>query len=54
VDPLDEAALAAGMAALLADEAARGRLRAAGLSRAAQYPWTAAARRMVAVYRSLL
>ncbi len=50
VDPHDSAALAAAMAQILADRALHSRLRAAGLARAAQFTWQAAARQTLAVY----
>jgi len=50
VDPHDSAALAAAMAQILADRALHSRLRAAGLVRAAQFTWQAAARQTLAVY----
>jgi glycosyltransferase involved in cell wall biosynthesis len=51
VDPHDSAALAAAMAQILADRSLHGRLRAAGLARAVQFTWQAAARQTLAVYR---
>jgi alpha-1,3-rhamnosyl/mannosyltransferase len=51
VDPHDSAALAAAMVQVLADRALHGRLRAAGLARAAEFTWQAAARQTLAVYR---
>lgn len=51
VHPHDSAALAAAMAQILADRALHGRLQAAGLARAAQFTWQAAAQQTLAVYR---
>ena len=51
VDPHDVSALAAAMAEALADRALHGRLRAAGLARAATFTWRAAAEQTLAVYR---
>ncbi|MGI9116036.1 MAG: glycosyltransferase [Gaiellales bacterium] len=54
VDPHDPAAIADGLARLLDDEALRARCRAAGLERAAQLTWTAAADRLVGVWQDVL
>lgn len=51
VDPHDSAALAAAMAQILTDRALHSRLRTAGLARAAELTWQAAARQTLAVYR---
>lgn len=51
VDPHDVAGLAAAMLHVLADRALHARLRAAGLARAAQFTWQAAAEQTLAVYR---
>lgn len=51
VDPHDVAGLAAAMMQVLADRALHARLRAAGLARAAQFTWQAAAEQTLAVYR---
>jgi glycosyltransferase involved in cell wall biosynthesis len=51
VEPGNAVALAGGIERALADH---GRLRAAGLKRAAQYSWADTARRTLAVYRELL
>ncbi len=53
VDPLDEEAIAAGLAAVLEDAALAARLRAAGLARAAAFSWAETARRMAAVWREV-
>ncbi len=50
VDPLDEAAIAAGLHDLLVDPARREALAAAGLARAAAFSWERAARETAAVY----
>lgn len=50
-DPHDVDALAAAMGQALADRALHDRLRAAGLARAAQLTWQAAAEQTLAVYR---
>jgi glycosyltransferase involved in cell wall biosynthesis len=47
----DVDSIAAGLARAAADEALRGRLRAAGLARARQFTWQQAARRTLACYR---
>lgn len=54
VPALDDAALAATLAALLDDPAARATLAAAGRARAAHFTWEACARRTAAVYAELL
>lgn len=51
VDPHDVDGLAAAMARVLADRALHSQLRAAGLARAAQFTWQAAALETLAVYR---
>ncbi len=48
VRPDDERALADGIAALLADEARRERIRARSLARAGEHTWDARARRLIA------
>ncbi len=53
VPPGDAAALAAAMGAVTGDGAVRGRLRAAGPPRAAEFPWAAAARRVREVWREV-
>lgn len=53
VRPGDTEALAAGLAAVAADEARRDELRRAGLVRAARYSWSATAEATAAVYRRL-
>lgn len=53
VDPHDVAGLAAAMMQVLADRALHARLRAAGLDRAAQFTWQAAAEQTLAVYRRM-
>ncbi len=54
VDPHDAAALAAAMIQVLADRALHSRLRTAGLARAAQFTWQAAAEQTLAVYRQVV
>ena len=54
VDPLSVSAIATGLATLLDDESVRERCRAAGLVRAAELTWTAAADRLVAVWHEVL
>jgi glycosyltransferase involved in cell wall biosynthesis len=54
VDPHDVAGLAAALLQALADRALHSRLRAAGLARAAQLTWQAAAEQTLAVYRHAL
>lgn len=51
VDPHDVEALAAAMMHVLADRALHSRLRSAGLARAAEFTWRAAAEQTLAVYR---
>jgi glycosyltransferase involved in cell wall biosynthesis len=51
VDPLDTAALASAIAQLAFDADLRARLATAGLTRAAAFSWTQAARDMLQVYR---
>ncbi len=51
VDPHDVDALAAAMASALADRTLHTRLRAAGLARAAEFTWQAAAQQTLAIYR---
>lgn len=51
VDPHDVAALTAAMLQVLADRALHSRLRMAGLARAAEFTWSAAAQQTLAVYR---
>ena len=53
VDPLDVEGMAQAMARVLGDEALRGRLRDAGIARAAQFSWETAARRTLDAYASL-
>lgn len=54
VDPLDVDALAQAMRRISEDEALRRSLRAAGLSRAAEFSWQRTAQRTVDLYRSLV
>jgi glycosyltransferase involved in cell wall biosynthesis len=54
VDPTDEGAIAAGLRELLEDEALSGRLRSAGLARAAQFSWPRTAEGLVATWRAAL
>ena len=54
VDPLDTAAIAAGMARLASGEIGREALRTAGLRQARQFSWPASARRLLAVYEECL
>ncbi|HSN74689.1 MAG TPA: glycosyltransferase family 1 protein [Anaerolineae bacterium] len=54
VDPHDTAGLAAAMIQILADRALHSRLRAAGLARAAEFTWQAAAEQTLAVYRQMV
>jgi glycosyltransferase involved in cell wall biosynthesis len=54
VDPQDVAGLAAAMIQALADRALHSRLRDAGLARAAQFTWQAAAEQTLAVYRQVV
>lgn len=53
VDPLDVEAMAAAAARALRDQPLREKLRAAGIARAAQFSWTAAARQTLDAYASL-
>lgn len=54
VDPHDTLALADTMTKALTDRALHGRLRAAGLARAAEFTWQAAAEQTLAVYRQVI
>lgn len=54
VDPHNPHALAAAMIRVLADPALHGRLRAAGLARAARFTWQAAARQTLTVYQQAI
>lgn len=54
VDASDVGAIADGLARIIADEALRARLRAAGPARASQFGWEQAARQVRASYRRLL
>ena len=54
LSPHDEAGWAAAMLALLADDAARARLVAAGLAQVERFRWGTAARRLLALYDGLL
>jgi glycosyltransferase involved in cell wall biosynthesis len=54
VDPHDVTGLAAAMVHVLADRALHTRLRDAGLARAAQFTWRAAAEQTLAVYRQVV
>ena len=51
VDPNDPKALAAGIESLVGDVELRGRLREAGLARAAGFTWEEAARKTAEVLR---
>ena len=53
VDPLDTAAIAAGMQRLLTDSALRQRLSCRGRQRAATFTWEDAARRTIQLYKQL-
>ncbi|MCS6800717.1 MAG: glycosyltransferase family 1 protein [Chloroflexota bacterium] len=53
-DPRSPRAWAAAIAQLLGDEGERGRLRAAGIARAASFRWEDAAARYLAIYERLL
>jgi glycosyltransferase involved in cell wall biosynthesis len=53
-DPEDEASIAAAVERILGDREFSGRLRAAGLARAARFSWEAAAEGTVASYRRAL
>jgi glycosyltransferase involved in cell wall biosynthesis len=50
VNPLDEAAIADGMRALIEDESLGEHLRDAGLTQAKQFTWETTARQTIAVY----
>jgi glycosyltransferase involved in cell wall biosynthesis len=54
VDPHDAAGLAAAMVQVLTDRALHGRLRAAGLARAVEFTWQAAAEQTLAVYHQVV
>jgi glycosyltransferase involved in cell wall biosynthesis len=54
VDPMDSSAIADGMQRVLEDEALRESLIAAGLVRARQFTWRAAAEQTLDIYRSAL
>ncbi len=54
VDPLSPTAIAAGLERVLDGPGERDRLRHAGLRRAGQLSWTAAAERLVAVYEAVM
>ncbi|HLF25412.1 MAG TPA: glycosyltransferase family 1 protein [Anaerolineae bacterium] len=54
VDPLDVDAIAAGLIGLLKDASARDAYLRAGLQRAAQFSWDAAARQLLAIYDEML
>ena len=54
VDPRSSGAIADGLARLLGDEALRARCREAGLARAAELTWDAAAERLVGVWSDVL
>jgi glycosyltransferase involved in cell wall biosynthesis len=51
VDPTDAEAIAAGIVSVVADDALRGRLRVAGLARAAEFTWNKTAERTAEVLR---
>jgi glycosyltransferase involved in cell wall biosynthesis len=51
VDPTDEAAIEAGLARLLSDEALRATLRKKGLRRAGEFPWEKTAEGLWEVFR---
>ena len=53
VDPRDPAALAGALAAALADEPLRGRLRAAGFAQARRFSWRRMAEQTLAVYHGV-
>ena len=53
VEPLDADGMASAIARMLRDDALRGRLRDAGLARAAQFSWQTAARQTLDAYASL-
>jgi glycosyltransferase involved in cell wall biosynthesis len=54
IDPYDEAAIARAMLTIAHDEQLRARLRAAGIVRARQFSWRAAAEKTLMLYRSLV
>ena len=54
VDPRSSGAIADGLARLLGDDALRARCRDAGLARAAELTWAAAAERLVGVWSDVL
>jgi glycosyltransferase involved in cell wall biosynthesis len=54
VDPLDVESIADGIAKILKDQVIARRLAEAGRHRAAQFTWTAAARKLLEIYRSCL
>ena len=54
LSPHDEAGWSAALIDLLGDDAARRRLRQAGLARSAHFKWSAAAHELAALYRRLL
>lgn len=54
VHPDDTAALSDAIASLLSDDALRGRLRTAGLARAATFSWNRTAAETIGVYRQVL
>lgn len=54
IDPQDEAAIADGLATLLADADLRAHLRQCGLARAKQYSWERTARETAVVYQKAL
>ncbi|MFP4394890.1 MAG: glycosyltransferase family 4 protein [Anaerolineales bacterium] len=54
VPPDDVAAIAAGLARLLADDALRAELRARGLAHAARFSWETTAQRTAALYRQIV
>jgi glycosyltransferase involved in cell wall biosynthesis len=51
VEPEDEEALASGIERILTDSELRGRLRAAGPSRAARFDWNETAKGTLEAYR---
>jgi len=53
IDPTDVAALAEALTRALTDTALRAQLTAAGLARAQQFTWQAAAQQLLAEYRAL-
>jgi glycosyltransferase involved in cell wall biosynthesis len=54
VDPLDVESIADGIARVLGDQVVARRLAEAGRRRAAQFTWTAAARKTLGIYRACL